>query len=141
MGTPHPAPSDDHGHGAHTLKVWKGSVVGVYGDDVFVELGARMQGVISRREFDAPPVIGDVFEFTLRGREDGLWALARREHKSLATWESMERGSLVHARVIRAQRDGLELKIGPLHAFMPKSQTGLARDEQPSVLVGRTLVC
>jgi ribosomal protein S1 len=141
MGTRYPAPSDQPDHGAHTLKVWKGSVVGVYGDDVFVELGARMQGVISRREFETPPAIGDEFEFTLRGREDGLWALARREHKSLATWEDMERGSLVHARVIRAQRDGLELKIGPLHAFMPKSHTGLARDEQPSVLVGRTLVC
>jgi small subunit ribosomal protein S1 len=121
--------------------VWKGTVVGIYGDDVFVELGPRMQGVISRREFEAAPNVGESFEFTLRGREDGLWALARREQKSLATWEDMEQGSLVHARVIRAARDGLELKIGPLHAFMPKSHTGLARDEKPDVLVGRTLVC
>ena len=38
-------------HGPHTLKVWKGTVVGLYGNDVFVELGPRTQGVISRREF------------------------------------------------------------------------------------------
>ncbi len=128
-------------HGAHTLKVWKGAVVGVYGDDVFVELGPRMQGVISVRQFELLPRAGDVYEFTLGGREDGLWALARRERESLATWEDMERGSLVHARAIGASADGLELKIGPLHAFMPKSHTGLARDEKPDVLVGKTMTC
>lgn len=135
-----PAPNAKD-HGAHTLKVWRGAVVGVYGDDVFVELGPRMQGVISRREFELPPRIGEEFDFTLRGREDGLWALARRERESLATWEDMEPGSLVHARAVRASRDGLELKIGPLHAFMPKSHTGLARDEKPDLLVGKTMTC
>ena len=117
-------PADPAGHGPHTLKVWKGTVVGVYGDDVFVELGPRMQGVISVRQFEDRPRIGESYEFTLRGREDGLWALSRRETRSLATWEDMELGSLVHARAVRADRDGLELKIGPLHAFMPNRTPG-----------------
>jgi small subunit ribosomal protein S1 len=116
-------------------------VVGVYGDDVFVELGPRMQGVISVRQFEDRPRIGESYEFTLRGREDGLWALSRRETRSLATWEDMELGSLVHARAVRADRDGLELKIGPLHAFMPKSHTGLPRGQSPDVLVGKTMTC
>lgn len=128
-------------HGPHTLKVWKGAVVGVYGDDVFVELAQRMQGVISRREFERAPRVGDVFEFTLRGREDGLWVVSRREQQSISTWEDMEVRSLVHARVVGANPDGVELKIGPLHAFMPKSHTGLAREQSPGLLVGRTLVC
>jgi ribosomal protein S1 len=127
-------------HGAHTLKVWRGTVVGVYGDDVFVELGPRMQGVISLRQFEFVPRVGDQHDFTLRGREEGLWALALGA-KSLATWEEMEPGSLVHARATSANPDGLELKIGPLHAFMPKSHTGLPRDQKASVLVGKTLTC
>jgi len=127
-------------HGAHTLKVWRGTVVGVYGDDVFVELGPRMQGVISLREFELRPRAGDEYDFTLRGREEGLWALALGA-QSLSTWEDMERGSLVHARAIGANRDGLELKIGPLHAFMPKSHTGLPRSQKPNVLVGKELTC
>jgi ribosomal protein S1 len=53
----------------------------------------------------------------------------------------MEVGSLVHARATRADRDGLELKIGPLHAFMPKSHTGLPRDQRADVLVGKTMTC
>lgn len=130
----------DKDHGAHTLKVWRGSVVGVYGDDVFVELGPRMQGVISLRQFEFVPRVGDQFDFTLRGREEGLWALALGA-KSLSTWEEMEPGSLVHARATGANPDGLELKIGPLHAFMPKSHTGLPREQKPSILVGKTLTC
>ncbi|MCC6406256.1 MAG: 30S ribosomal protein S1 [Planctomycetes bacterium] len=136
-----PSPAPNREHGEHTLKVWKGVVVGVDGRDVFVELGPRMQGVISSRDFERTPEVGEEYEFTLRGREDGLWVLQRRESRSLATWESMEAGDLVHARAIRAERDGLEMKIGPLHAFMPKSHTGLARDERTDVLVGKTLVC
>ncbi len=130
----------DKDHGAHTLKVWRGTVVGVYGDDVFVELGPRMQGVISLRQFELVPRVGDQYDFTLRGREDGLWALALGA-QSLSTWEEMEPGSLVQARATGANPDGLELKIGPLHAFMPKSHTGLPRDQKPAVLVGKTFTC
>src|SRR6516225_6877571 len=132
-------PASDHG--SHTLRVWRGTIVGVFGDDVFVELGPRMQGVISRRQLAEPPRVGDSLDVTLRGREEELWALALSESQPIATWERLEPGSLVHARVIRLAPGGLELKIGPLHAFMPKSQTGLARDEAPAVLVGKTLTC
>jgi ribosomal protein S1 len=135
------ASDHDPRHGPDTLRVWNGVVVGVAGDDVFVELGPRMQGVISARVFDEPPRTGDRHEFTLRGQEDGLWALQLRDTKSLATWQEMEVGSIVHARVMRATHGGLELKIGPLHAFMPKSQSGLARDEEPQSLVGRNVTC
>lgn len=134
-------PVDEKDHGAHTLKVWRGTVVGVYGNDVFVELGPRMQGVIALREFTLKPRVGDQFDFTLRGREEGLWALERREAASLQSWEDMEPGVLVHARAVGALPEGLELKIGKLHAFMPKSHTGLPRDQKASVLVGKVLTC
>ncbi len=128
-------------HGSHTLRVWEGMIVGRNGDDVFVELGERMQGVVSAREFDDAPRIGEVHEFTLRGQEESLWVLSRRETRSLATWENMEVGSLVHVRVVRAKPGGLEVKIGPLHAFLPRSQTGLGRDKRPTRLVGKVLPC
>jgi small subunit ribosomal protein S1 len=135
------APRPEPERGAHTLEVFRGEIVGLFGDDVFVELGPRMQGVISRRKFAEPPREGEVFEFTLRGQEEGLWALALREHGALASWESLERGNQVEARAVRAVHGGLELKIGPLHAFMPKSETGLAREQRPDVLVGKQLLC
>ncbi len=127
--------------GPHTLRVWHGQVVGVHGGDVFVEFAPRVQGVAALASFDARPELGSVHGFTLRGQEEGLWALLRVEQGSLASWETMEVGSLVHARVVRTRPGGLEAKVGPLHAFLPKSQTGLARDERPDVLVGKTLAC
>jgi len=132
------APSDKH-HGPHTLRIWRGTIVGSFGHDVFVELGPRMQGVISHRHFRRPPLVGDSYEFTLHGQEEGLWALSLKEAEALETWEEMEEGSLVQARVVRLAPGGFELKVGPLHAFMPKSHSGLARDEKPEPLVGKNL--
>lgn len=127
--------------GDHTLRIVDGEIVGIHGDDVIVELGPRAQGVISTRKFDEPPAVGEVYSFKLHGQEESLWVLSLEESKTLDTWENMEEGSLVQGRVIRAKPGGLEVKVGPLHAFMPTSQTGVPRGEKPDVLVGRNLTC
>ena len=128
-------------HGPHTLRVVQGEIVGVSGDDVFVELGPRMQGVLSVRKFAEPPCVGEEFEFKLHGQEESLWVLSLAEAASLPSWRDMEVGSLVHARAIRSRVGGLELKVGRLHAFMPDSQTGLPRGQKTSLLVGKNFLC
>ncbi len=126
--------------GPHTLQIWSGIVVGVDGDDVFVELGERMQGVLSLRAFATPPALGQEFDFTLGGREEGLWALSLSDRPVLPTWENMEVGSLVHAKVVRLTSGGLEVKVGRLHGFLPRSQSGLARGKPLDLLVGKSLM-
>ncbi len=128
-------------HGAHTLRVFTGTIVGIFGNDVFLEFGGRMQGVISRGEFERAPRLGDTCDVTLRGQEESLWVCSLREAESLSSWEEMEEGSLVQAKVVRTKHGGLELKIGPLHAFMPASQSGLPRDHKLDELVGKTITC
>lgn len=136
-----PIPDDEEpARGAHTLEVVEGTVVGVYGDDVFVELGPRKEGVISRRAFSAPPSVGERHSFTLRGREDSLWVLNLIEERTLEQWEELEEGSLVTARVIRSTHDGYQLKIGPLHAYMPFSESGVRRAKERPRLLGRSVV-
>ena len=130
-------PHRDAHHGSHTLRVWSGTVVGLFGNDVFVELGPRMQGVIELHHFAQPPALGSVHEFTLRGLEEGLWSLSLSTEKTLTTWKQMEIGCLVQARCVRVAPGGLEVKIGELHGFMPKSHTGLPRDQRPDPLVGK----
>lgn len=134
-------PAGDESRGAHTLRTWEGVVVGTAGDDVFVELGPRMQGVISMRRLGGKPEVGDVFNFTLRGKEESLWALELEDQGVLSTWEEMEPGSLVQGHVRRAVDGGLQLKVGRLHAFLPNSQTGLPREKKPTTLVGKNLTC
>lgn len=134
---PAPEPSE---RGAHTLDVVEGVITGVYGDDVFVELGPRKEGVITRDAFAAPPAIGQTHSFTLRGREDSLWILNLIEERTLEQWEELEPGSLATARVTRATHDGYQLKIGPLHAYMPFSESGVRKGKDRPKLLGRAVV-
>jgi small subunit ribosomal protein S1 len=119
----------------------RGTIVGVSGDDVFVEIGPRMQGVVSLREFDEKPAIGAAFDFTLHGREDDLWKLSRRAAQELSAADDIEVGSLVKARVTGQNTGGLELKIGSLAAFLPASMVALRHEDNLAGYLGQTLVC
>lgn len=127
--------------GAHTLRVMRGAIVGIDGRDVFVELSPRQQGVIRRDRFAADPALGETFEFTLRGQEQGLWVLELKESLPSLRWETIEVGEVVEARALAVNPGGLELKLGPLHAFMPKAESGLSRREDPRLLLGQQLLC
>lgn len=118
-----------------------GTVVGIDGRDVFVELGPRVQGVANLSEFDEAPKVGDSFEFTMRGREEDLWVLSRRDAQAIAAWNELVVGSAVKARVTGQNTGGLELKIGPGSAFMPASHAALGRVEDLSSMLGQTLLC
>ena len=130
---------DDRGR--HTLKVMKGTIVGAHGRDVFVELGPRMQGVIGRDAFSTAPREGATFDFTLKGQEEGLWRLALKEEDILHSWEEMEVASVVEGRVTSTNLGGLELRVGRLHAFMPRSETGVPRGGDLDELIGQHLIC
>ncbi|MFT5731604.1 MAG: small subunit ribosomal protein S1 [Planctomycetota bacterium] len=119
-----------------------GTVSGTSGDDVFIELGPRMQGVCALTEFDEPPTIGQEFRFMNRGRDDDdLWVLSLRGAKDLEVWEQLEVGSHTKARVTGQNQGGLTLKIGGNEAFMPMSQVSIDREVDASSLLGETLVC
>ncbi|MFO1010012.1 MAG: S1 RNA-binding domain-containing protein [Planctomycetota bacterium] len=122
-------------------EVVRGAVAGMSGNDVIVELGPRMQGVLNVNEFETPPKVGEVFEFTLHGREDGLWKLSRKRAQEIAAAENVEVGSLVKARVTGQNTGGLELRIGNLAAFMPASQVALSRENDLAKYLNQTLVC
>lgn len=122
-------------------KLWAGTVAGVSGDDVIVELGPRRQGVVSLAEFDEPPKVGESHRFAVRGREDDLWLLSLTEAREVAAWEDLDVGSLVKARVSGQNQGGLVLKIGKNEAFMPLSQVSTDRELDASTLIGKTLVC
>jgi len=118
-----------------------GTIVGITGRDVFVDLGPRVQGVANMSEFDDAPEVGQTFEFTMRGREDDLWILSRRDAMAVAAWNDMQVGSAVKAKVTGQNTGGLELKVGPGSAFMPASHVALGRVEDLSTMIGQDMLC
>jgi ribosomal protein S1 len=137
-GTPEHGTPD---HGVHTLRVWRGTVVGRNGRDVFVELGPRMQGVLRASPEDDDLALGAQLPFTLGGQEEGLWVLSRAADLPLASWERAAVGDLVEARLVAHNRGGFEAKVGAMHGFLPFSESGLGRREDPADWLFQILPC
>lgn len=135
-----PAPSKARGRDARDDDQRRGTIVGIDRDDVIVELGPRMQGVIDRSEFDEEPQVGESYDFSLHGQKDGLWLLSRRRAKALAAWNDLSAGAHVEAVVSTTNSGGLECQVGPLSAFMPASQASDAHVEDLSTLIGQKFV-
>jgi small subunit ribosomal protein S1 len=120
----------------------RGTVVDVRGDDVFVELGPRMQGVAPIGDFATPPSIGDAFDFALRGRDDDLWILSRHVARvEVSIGDDVQPGALVKAKITGQNTGGLEARVGNVSAFLPASQVGLHREENLGQYLNQVLTC
>jgi len=121
-------------------RLWTGTIQGINGNDVIVDIGPRTQGVVSRSEFEEDPVVGSSMRFALHGREDGLWLLSLTGAKEVAAWNELEPGSHVRARVSGQNKGGLELLIGKHRAFMPASQVTIGHEEDLARFIGQTIL-
>ncbi len=134
-------PAARSGGGDRGERALRGSVVEVRGDDVFIELGPRQQGVAPLADFDDAPAPGQVFEFQMRGREESLWLLSRKKAQAIATEIDVQPGALVKARITGQNTGGLEARVGSLSAFLPASQVGLGREDNLGQYLTQTLTC
>lgn len=137
-----------HGHGhahdpEHDRGRIQGTVVGVRGQDVLVDIGGKSEAFISLEEFDAPPQVGETHHFVSQGfdRESGLMRLSLREAKAHASWDSLKVGDVVEGRVTGQNIGGLELDVKGIKAFMPKSQVDVLRHENFAQFLGHKLEC
>ncbi len=139
---PQRARKDAGGKRPDGVRTQRGTVVDVRGDDVFVELGPRMQGVAPISNFEPAPKIGEEFEFQLRGREDELWILSRYTAKAeIAIGDDVQPGALVKAKITGQNSGGLEAKVGAVSAFLPASQVSLHREENLGQFLNQVLTC
>lgn len=115
----------------HELR--RGRIAAVRGEDVFVDLmgaadTAGMQGIVPLIQFERPPRIGSIMDLALErvDEKEGLVYLSREGAVSQTTWDQLQRGAVVEARVTKHNKGGLELEMtGGIRAFMPASQIDL----------------
>jgi small subunit ribosomal protein S1 len=119
-----------------TEKIIHGKVISIQGDDIFVDIGGRTDGLLPADQFEDEPLpeVGDDVEVTIEGvdEKDGLVLLSRKGAVLAATWDSLSRGQVVEARVTGHNKGGLELSINGIRGFMPISQVETYRVEDLS---------
>ena len=144
----HPAPQQrdaDPNRSKVAFHFVRGRIASVEGDDVFVTLhgeAGKNQGVVPLTQFDRPPRPGSIMDFVVERHDEaeGLVILSREGAVSRETWENLQRGSVVEARVIGTNKGGLELElVGRIRAFMPASQVDLHHIDDLEPFVGQAV--
>ncbi len=138
-----PAASDPTGEGAPAGELVQARIANIGSEDVLVDFGAKMLGVLSRSEFqsDAHYAVGDTIEVLVLGEDKagGLINVSHKKAKQQKILRTMEVGMILEGPVTGMNRGGLEIMIEGLRAFIPASQVELGFRKDISDLIGKTI--
>jgi small subunit ribosomal protein S1 len=116
-----------------------GVVAGVTDDEVFLEFGVKMQGVVPRAHFGKKEAIepGRKVDVVVERYDDeaGMLFVSRKGEAQRATWLNLKPDMIVEGRVTGMNKGGLEVDLNGIRAFMPTSQVDVALIKDISVLL------
>jgi small subunit ribosomal protein S1 len=134
-------------------KLVNGRVLNVVGDEVWIDVGYKSEGVIPLSEwYDegldkvVPPNPGDEVQVLLDAVEDeyGAIVLSYRKAKRQKEWEDViakhHEGDVVSGPVTRKIKGGLLVNIG-VNVFLPASQVDIRRPPDIADYIGRNIDC
>jgi small subunit ribosomal protein S1 len=126
----------------------EGIVISISSDSVFLDIGSKIEGVLSREEFENNALgiaVGDRFPVSVKGRnEEGYYALSRLKIAQPTDWSSLEEAyaqkAAVAGTVTSIVKGGLTVDVG-VRAFMPASRSGTRDATDLEKLVGQEITC
>lgn len=126
----------------------EGTVVSVSAEQVFLDIGYKIEGVLPRSAFEnnAEAVqAGQVFPVSIKGRdEEGYYDLTRFKVAQPRDWSALEEAFAqklaVVGTVTGVVKGGLTVDIG-VRAFMPASRSGTRDAAELEKLVGTEITC
>src|SRR5438093_6282636 len=134
-------------------KIVTGKVLNVVGDEVWVDVNYKSEGVIPLAEwYDegldkvVPPQTGDLIQVLIDAVEDesGAIVLSYRKAKRQKEWEDViakhKEGDVVAGMVTRKIKGGLLVNIG-VNVFLPASQVDIRRPPDIGDYIGRPIEC
>ncbi|MGA9573235.1 MAG: 30S ribosomal protein S1 [Lysobacterales bacterium] len=127
-----------------------GTVVSIQGDDIFIDLGSKTEGIAEREELtddegNLTVEVGDTIEIVVSGRDESSGTLmlgsrhARRMHGIDELRQAFNDKHPVEGRVTGTIKGGLEVEMSNLRAFCPVSQIDINYVEDPEAFVGERL--
>ena len=134
-------------------KIVTGRILNVVGDEVWVDVGYKSEGVIPLNEWydegldqTVPPKPGETIQVLLDAVEDesGAIVLSYRKAKRQKEWEDViakhKEGDVVAGAVTRKIKGGLLVNIG-VNVFLPASQVDIRRPPDIADYIGKTIEC
>jgi small subunit ribosomal protein S1 len=120
----------------------QGKVIGVRGKSVFVDLGAKSEGVVPVEQFEGElPKPGDMIEVNVDRFDDdeGLLILSLKGAAVEANWENLRKGLIVEARVTKTNKGGLDVDVDGIRGFLPIGQIEIGRVDDTAPYVNQKL--
>ncbi len=123
-------------------------IVAIYGDNIFLDLNMKSEGIIDSSEFITPDgtlsvKVGDTISAYFISADHGEMHFTTRlkgDKANTAVLEkAFEAGIPIEGIVEKETKGGFEIKIGESRAFCPYSQMGYRQKEEPSYFIKRTL--
>jgi small subunit ribosomal protein S1 len=122
-----------------------GKVVMVHGEDLFLDLGFRSQGILPLKQFEGKevPAVGENVTVVVHqvSPEEGLIhvSLPTGRQKVSGNWDAVQVGQVVDCMVTKTNKGGLEVTVGSLRGFLPSGQVDLRYVENLEQFVGQKL--
>ncbi|MBM4162934.1 MAG: 30S ribosomal protein S1 [Lentisphaerae bacterium] len=121
----------------------KGTIRGVSGNQVFIDIGYKSEGVVQASQFAdiAQVKVGDLVDVLLEQLEgeDGMVVLSKSKADDKLRWESVLKkyteGCVVEGVITSRVRGGLIVMIDGVEAFLPGSQVDITpvHDAEPYI--------
>lgn len=137
-----------HRHKTEAGPTLTGTVVSLSADQVFLDVGYKIEGVLPRSGFanNAAEVHpGDSFPVSITGRtEDGYYQLSRFKVAQPRDWTALQTAFdqklAVAGTVTEVVKGGARVDVG-VRAFMPASRSGTRDAAELEALVGQQITC
>ena len=129
----------------NTGDIVTGTITSITSTEVHVDLSANVTGILPYEEIqnaEPPYKVGDSIDaFVIRVSDiEGVAGLSRKRIERIEAWKKIvsakDNKTVLEGKITKAVKGGLLVNIGAYEAFIPASQTGFAKDEDYSTLVG-----
>ncbi len=129
----------------HQGKRLKGKVALIHGEDMFLDLGFRSQGILPLKQYEGKeiPAVGTVIDVIVQkvSPEEGLIHvnIPSGRQKVQGNWDAVQAGLVVDCMITKTNKGGLEVTVSSLRGFMPSGQVALHFVENLEQFVGQKM--
>jgi small subunit ribosomal protein S1 len=120
-----------------------GKVIAVRGKSVFIDLGAKSEGVVPVEQFGENPLPkpGEMLDVVVDrfDSDEGLLILSLKGAAVEADWTNLRKGLIVEARPTKVNKGGLEVVVDGIRGFLPIGQIDINRVDDASVYLNQKL--